>query len=117
MRNKDNVIQEKSYQFALAIIAMYKELTEVSREFVLSKQLLKCGTSIGANISEAIGGQSKNDFIAKMSIAYKGALETEYWLNLLSDSNHISRKAADTLLVQCSELLKILTAIINTAKM
>ena len=78
---KENLIQDKSYAFALKIIKLYQHLTSTKKEFVLTRQLLKCGTSIGANVEEAIGGQSEKDFISKISIAYKEVRETKYWLN------------------------------------
>ncbi len=83
---KENVIQEKTYKFAIRAVKLYKYLVDEKREFVLSKQLLRSGTSIGANVEEAIGGQSKKDFIAKISIAYKEARETHYWLRILKDT-------------------------------
>lgn len=86
---QDNVIQEKAYAFALRIIQLNQFLKTEKREFELSRQVLKSGTSIGANVEEAIGGQSENDFYAKMSIAYKEARETHYWIRLLRDSGYI----------------------------
>lgn len=81
----DNVVQAKSYAFAVRIVRLYQYLTGERREYVLSRQVLRCGTSIGANIEEAIGGQSRADFIAKLAIAYKEARETSYWLRLLRE--------------------------------
>lgn len=83
---KNNAIRDKSYQFAIRIVCLYQFLINDKKEFVLSKQLLRSGTSIGANVEEAIGGQSKNDFIAKLSIAYKEARETSYWIRILRDN-------------------------------
>lgn len=83
---KENIILTKSYNFALRIVILYKELCENKKEFVLSKQLLRSGTSIGANLEETMGGQSKKDFLAKITIAYKEARETHYWIRLLIDS-------------------------------
>lgn len=102
---ENNIIQEKSYSFSLKIIALYKHLTKESREFILSKQLLRSATSVGANIEEAIGGQSKNDFLHKISISYKEARETLYWLHLLTDSGFLSKSQSDTLILDCEELL------------
>lgn len=85
---KDNIVQIKSYDFALRIVKLYPLLSQREKEYVLSKQLLRSATSIGANIEEAIGGQSKRDFYAKLTIAYKEARETKYWLRLLSDANY-----------------------------
>lgn len=113
---KDNIIQIKSYNFALRIIKLYKYLVENKREFVLSKQILRCGTSIGANVEEAIGGQSRADFVSKFSIAYKEARETHYWLRLLHDSKFLTRKQFDSLISDCEELIKIIAKIQKTTK-
>jgi four helix bundle protein len=113
---KENILKDKSYAFALKTINIYKHLTEIKREFVISKQLLRSGTSIGANIEEAIGGQSRSDFIAKLSIAYKEARETNYWISLLTDSGYLSKKDKISLIEDCSELLRILAAILQTTK-
>jgi four helix bundle protein len=96
MKN-DNVIQIKSYAFAVRIIRVFKYLSEQKKEFILSKQLLRCGTSIGANVEEAIGGQSSKDFFAKLTISYKEARETHYWIRLLKDTNYLSVEEADSL--------------------
>ena len=111
----ENVIVDKSKAFALRIIKLYKYLCDTKKEFVLSKQLLRCGTSIGANVKEAIRGQSLADFRAKMSIALKEASETEYWLELLHESSFLSDEEFDSIIADCIELLKILTSIINTS--
>jgi four helix bundle protein len=113
---KDNILKEKSYDFALKIIIIYKKLSKIKKEYVISKQLLKCGTSIGANVEEAIGGQSRSDFIAKLSIAYKEARETNYWIRLLSDSGYISKEERVLLIDVCDELLRLLAAILQTSK-
>ena len=84
---KENIIHDKSYKFALRVINLYKYLIQNKKEYILSKQILRSGTSIGANIEEAIGGYSEKDFIAKLSLAYKEARESKYWINLLIDSN------------------------------
>jgi four helix bundle protein len=110
----DNVVQSKSYAFALRVINLYKYLK--NNEYELSKQILRSGTSIGANIEEAIGAQSKKDFISKISIAYKEARETHYWIRLLCDSNYIDRKQADSLLEDCVEIQKIIGSIQRTVK-
>ena len=86
----NNIIQEKTFAFAIRIIHAYKYLVEVKKEYVLSKQLLRCGTSIGANTEEAIGGQTKKDFYAKFNIVYKEACETHYWIRLLKETNYSS---------------------------
>jgi len=112
----DTIVQEKSYSFALRIIKLNKLLTTENKEFILGSQILKSGTSIGANIEEAIGAQSKRDFLSKVSISYKEARETHYWLRLLRDSKIITRNLADSLLEDCTELLKIIGSIIKTLK-
>jgi four helix bundle protein len=112
----ENVLQEKTYSFALRIIKAYKYLVDDKKEYVLSKQLLRCGTSIGANTEEAIGAQSDNDFYAKLSIVYKEARETHYWLRLLRDSDYFEEKQAKSLLMDCDEILKIVASIIITLK-
>ena len=113
---KNNIIKEKSFSFAKRIVNMYKFLTEQKREFVLSKQLLRSGTSIGANIHEAVQGQSKKDFIAKLCISLKETSETEYWLLLLKETNYIDEKSFSSINDDCIELLKLLTSIIKTSR-
>ncbi|MFA6394089.1 MAG: four helix bundle protein [Patescibacteria group bacterium] len=113
---KDNVIKHKSYKFALRIIGLYKYLVSNKKEFVIAKQVLRSGTSIGANVEEAIGGQSDKDFISKMSIAYKEARETNYWINLLEDSGYIDVKAAESIKKDCIELCRIIARIKMTMK-
>jgi len=109
---KKNIIKEKSFNFAVKIVNIYKFLTEEKREFVLSKQLLRSGTSIGANINEAQQGQSKKDFLMKMNISLKECSETKYWLELLSATNYISK--TDEIFSVCIELEKLLTKIVKT---
>ncbi|MFH1896080.1 MAG: four helix bundle protein [bacterium] len=113
---KDNLILNKSYQFSLRVIKLYRFLSEKKREFVLSKQVLRSGTGIGANVEEAIGAQSKKDFVSKMSIAYKETRETRYWIRLLKDSQYVDERAAESLLNDCEELCKIIGAIQKTSK-
>ncbi len=108
---EDNLIQQKSFAFALRIVRLFRFLTEEMKEFVLAKQVMRSGTSIGANIEEAIGAQSQRDFLSKISIAYKEARETKYWLNLLKASNYLDTDLADSLLLDTEELLKILGSI------
>ncbi|HYW35121.1 MAG TPA: four helix bundle protein [Balneolaceae bacterium] len=110
---KKNIVREKSYAFALKIIRLSKELNE-AKEFVFAKQLLKSGTSIGANVEEAIGGQSTKDFRAKLFVAYKEARETHYWLRLLKDSEIISPESVEQLIYDIYELKRILGAILVT---
>lgn len=116
MENKENPLKEKSYKFALRIVKLYKHLTDEKKEFVLSKQVLRSGTSIGANIAEGNQAQSKADFIHKLSISHKEAFETEYWLCLLRDSEYLTENQANSLISDCKELQKILTISIKTAK-
>jgi four helix bundle protein len=113
---EDNIIASKSYAFALKIIGLYKYLVSEKKEFVLSKQLLRCGTSIGANVHEAVASESKKDFIHKLGIAAKEARETSYWLRLLNDSDYISKELAMELNNGCDELIRILNSIILTTK-
>ena len=116
MDNKENVLKDKSYKFALRVVKLYKHLAEEKKEYVLSKQILRSGTSIGANITEGNQAQSTADFIHKLSIALKEAFETEYWLCLLRDAEYITEKQAESLIVDCNEIQKILTASIKTSK-
>ena len=113
---KNNVIQDKSFAFAIRIVNLYRYLSGEKREFVLSKQLLRSGTSIGANIEEAIGGQSDKDFVSKLSIAYKEARETIYWLKLLYASSFLSKELAEIMLNDGEEICKILGKIQITVK-
>lgn len=112
----ENLIQAKSYAFALRIVKLYRFLCDEKKEFVLSKQIVRSGTSIGANVEEAIGGQSRKDFLSKMNIAYKEARETHYWLRLLRDSVILSADQADSIINQCEELLKISGSIVKTTR-
>ena len=116
MMKKNNIIQIKSYNFAVRIVNLYKHLSQEKREFVLSKQLLRSGTSIGANIEEAIGGQSRKDFFAKITISYKEARETHYWIRLLKDTNYLTEKEANSLLTDVEEILKIIGSIQKTVR-
>lgn len=111
---KPNVVKSKSFHFSLEIIKLYKKLIE-EKEFVISKQLLRSATSIGANIEEADAGYSKKDFTAKMSIASKEARETKYWLSLLKYSE-LTNLNVDSYLNDVGELVKLLTAIVKTAQ-
>ncbi|MCK5563902.1 MAG: four helix bundle protein [Planctomycetes bacterium] len=113
---KENIVQAKSYAFALRIVNLYKFLVQEKKEYVLSKQVLRCGTSVGANVEEAIGGQSDKDFLSKMSIAYKECRETHYWIRLLHDSGFISESEKTSLVNDCEELLKIIGKIQSTMK-
>ena len=113
---KENLLIDKSLAFASRIIKLYQYLTTVKQELVISKQIVRSGTSIGANINEANYGQSKADFISKMHIALKETSETEYWLRLLTMSEYLTNDMGDSLLTDCLELKRMLVASINTAK-
>lgn len=112
---KDNILTDKSYAFALRIIKLYKYLQN-KKEFILSKQLLRSGTAVGALIRESKFAQSKPDFIHKLSIALKEANETSYWLSLLNDSNYIQEKHFTSIYIDSEELIKLLVSIIKTSK-
>jgi len=116
LMKEDNIIQKKSYDFALRIVKLYIYLKEEKKEYTLGGQILRSGTSIGANVEEAIGGQSDKDFFAKMSIAYKEARETHYWIRLLADSEFIKQSEKESLLNDCDELLKIIGSIRKTMR-
>ena len=112
-----NVIVEKSFDFAVRIVNLHKYLNREHKEFVLSKQLLRSGTSIGANVSEAQRGQSKADFTAKMSIALKEASESEYWIKLLYRTEYLSNEQYDSLNADVQELIGLLMAICRTSNL
>ncbi|MBP6072993.1 MAG: four helix bundle protein [Flavobacterium sp.] len=112
---KENIIKNKSFIFAIEIVHLYKNLVQ-KNEFVLSKQMLRSGTSIGANIRESEHAQSKADFIHKLSISLKEANETDYWIDLLFETNYINQFEYDFIKPKITELLKLLTSIINTSK-
>lgn len=111
---EDNIVRDKSYAFARRCVRLYKYLCEEKKEFILSKQLVRCGTSIGANIIEGQFGQSRADFAAKLSIAQKEAGETEFWLKLLTDEEYITHSQGESMLADCRELIKLLQAITKT---
>ena len=113
---RENPLIEKSIAFAVQIINLHRYLVKDRKESVISKQIVRSGTSIGANINEANYGQSKADFVSKLHIALKEAAETEYWLRLLSASAYISQEMGDSLLGDCLELKRLLIASLNTAK-
>ena len=114
--NNENPLLKKSYDFALQIVKLYQLITKNKNEYVLSKQLLRSGTSIGANIAEANGAISKADFSSKISIAYKESLETKYWLNLLMDSEYIEVTTAKKLINNADELSKIMFSILKSTR-
>jgi four helix bundle protein len=111
-----NVILDKTFKFALRILKLYIHLRKKKVDNGLCSQLLGSGTSLGANVEEAIGGSSRKDFINKLQIAYREARETRYWLRLLRDGEIIDKKLAESFLKDCEEILKILTAILNSSK-
>ena len=113
---KDNILLDKSFIFAVRIVKLYKYLCSQKKEYVLSKQLLRSGTSIGANINEAQDAQSKNDFISKLSISLKEARETKYWIELLRETDYLTDKEANNILEDLIEVIKLLVSIIKTTK-
>ena len=113
---KDNVLINKSIDFGARIVKLHLYLVKTKHETVLSKQILRSGTSVGANINEAQYGNSKADFIAKLHIALKEAAETEYWLRVLEKSDYLDAKMASSMLNDCLEIKRILISSINTAK-
>ena len=113
---KENLLIDKSVAFAARIVKLHQHLLKAKKEVIISKQIVRSGTSIGANINEANYGQSKADFVSKMHIALKETADTEYWLKLLHMSGYIDNKMCDSLLEDCLEIKRILIASINTAK-
>ena len=113
---EDNIVREKSYAFALRVVRTYRYLAAEKQEYVLSKQLLRAGTAVGANIEEAVGGQPDKDFSSKVAIAYKEACETHYWIRLLRDSDYLTLSQAGSLLADAEELLRIIGSIQKSMK-
>ena len=111
----EGIVRDKSKKFALRVVRLYSHLNNTKREFVISKQLLRCGTSVGANIREAEHAMSKREFIAKMNISLKEAAESEYWLELLHESGYISKNEFKSLISDCGEVKGLLISIIKTA--
>nr|WP_316619496.1 four helix bundle protein [uncultured Ruminococcus sp.] len=111
-----NIIEKKSFDFAIRIVKLYKYLCNNKKEYVLSKQVLRSGTSIGANVAEAQQAQSKADFISKLSIALKETTETKYWLRLLNATNYLNQSEIKSILDDCIEIEKILTSILRSSK-
>lgn len=112
----NNAIEEKSFQFAVRMVKLCRYLRDEKKEFILSKQLLRAGTSVGANIAESQQAQSRPDFISKLCIALKEASETNYWLRLLRATDYLSETEYRTMIVQCKELERLLTSILKSAK-
>ncbi|MBR1762625.1 MAG: four helix bundle protein [Eubacterium sp.] len=113
---KNNIIEEKTFNFAKRIVSLYFQITNAKNEYVLSKQLLRCGTSIGANVAESQAAQSRNDFVSKLSIALKETNETKYWIKLLFEIEYISKEDYLSLINDCDEIYKILSSIILSSK-
>ena len=112
----ERIIQDKSFTFAVRIVNLCRYLREQKKEYILSKQLVRSGTSVGANIAEAQQAQSKADFISKMNVALKEAYETNYWLRLLYATEYLKTKEYESVIADCEELEKLLIAIVKTAK-
>ena len=115
MMKEDTIIQKKAFAFAIRIVRLFQYLLE-KREYVISKQILRSGTSIGANLEEAQGSPTRKDFYSKMTIVYKEARETRFWLLLLRESHILTKKQTDSILTDCEELLKIIGSILKTLK-
>lgn len=113
---ENNPVEQKSKAFAIRIIRLYQYLSTEKKEYILSKQVLRSGTSIGANVKEGTRAQSKADFQAKMQIALKEAGETQYWLELLMETDYITEQAGKSLLVDCEEIIKLIVTIVKTSK-
>ena len=112
----ESIVKDKSKRFAIRIVKLYQYLNEEKREFALSKQLLRSGTSVGANVREALQGQSKVDFTAKMSISLKEISEAEYWLELLYETGYLDDVQYASVATDCKELAKMLTSIVKTSR-
>ena len=112
----DNIIEQKSFQFAIRVVNLYKYLNGVKKEFVLSKQLLRCGTSIGANVAESQQAQSRADFLSKLEISLKEATETKYWLRLLKETDYLKEEQFSSIYADCVEIEKILVRIVKSTK-
>jgi len=117
MNGNDNVIKVKTFKFAVRIVKLYQYLRIEKKEYVLSKQILRSGTSVGANVEEAGGGISRLDFSHKISISYKEAKETHYWLRLLKESDYLEKRLFDSLISDCEEICKILYSILKTTRL
>ncbi|MBQ7837952.1 MAG: four helix bundle protein [Clostridia bacterium] len=113
---KENILLDKSLEFAVRIVKLYKYLVKEKKETIISKQIIRSGTSISANANEAVYGVSKADFVAKLQISLKKTAETEYWLRLLALSEYITKQEGESLLNDCLEIKRILVSTLNTAK-
>ena len=112
----DNAILEKSFRFAIRIVRLYQHLLDTADNRILANQILKSGTSIGANVREALRSQSRNEFLSKMNISLKEAYETEYWIDLLHETGYLTSAEHESLFPECRELTAILSKIIRTTK-
>ena len=112
----ENTIQEKSFRFAVRIVKLCKYLQNEKKDYTLTKQLLRCGTSIGANVSEAQQAQSRPDFVSKLNIALKEASETEYWLRLLYETDYLNEEQYQSIMTDCSEVKSLLVTIVKSSK-
>lgn len=112
----NNIVEQKSFDFAVRIVKLYKHLNESKKEFVLSKQLLRSGTSIGANVAEAEQAQNRADFVSKMNIALKETVETNYWIRVLSATEYLTEEESKSIIADCVELKKILSSIVLSSK-
>lgn len=111
-----NIVRDKSYAFAIRIVKLSKYLIEEKKEYIYSKQIGRSGTSIGANVEEALGGQTDREFYSKLTISYKEARETHFWIRLLRDTDYVEPKLAESLLTDCDELLRLLGSITKTLR-
>ncbi len=116
LKTENNIIKEKSFKFAVKIVNLYKYLMEEKKEFVLSKQILRSGTSIGANVNEALQGESKKDFLSKMNISLKECVETLYWIELLYETKYFDEETKQSIYTDCYELKRVLSSIVKTTK-
>jgi len=112
----DNAIQDKSFRFAVRIVNLCRYLQTQQKEYILSRQLLRCGTSIGANVAESQQAQSKPDFVSKLNIALKESYETDYWLRLMHETQYLTNEEYTSIITDCRELEKLLISIIKTSK-
>ena len=112
----DNIVKDKSFRFSVRIVKLCRFLRDVKKEPVMSKQLLRCGTSIGANIAESQQAQSRPDFLSKLNIALKEAAETDYWLRLLYETDYLTKEQFSSIMADCNELECLLVSIVKTMK-
>ena len=113
---KENVVEDKSFEFAVRIVKLYKYLTSEKQEYIMSKQLLRSGTSVGANVSEAQQAQSPMDFLSKMNIALKESYESDYWLRLLHHTDYLNKEEYDSIITDCRSISKLLVTIVKSTK-